>query len=310
LHVFNTGKVTLPDRLVYRDGSLLAPHSLDVLAFVIEHPRQGLILVGTGLNRKIADEPERYLGALGGTLSAVEMAKDQNFPAQLKRAKLPEKRVRSVILPDLRFTHTGEIQSFPAAQRIATSAEHQAATEQGEEYLYLAKEYDHLRDWRFIDFAGAEPVGTFRAHRDLFGDGSVLLIDAAGATAGGLAVLVRLPTRPILLCGNLAWTKQQYFYVRPPGLVFNREAWWEKAWRLKKFKDLVEELAVLPDHDWTAVEIAKTKDMVLHTFSAKEETTDSHKEKRENKAKKESKDKKQQGHATQKKKAALTFFFT
>jgi len=155
---------------------------------------------------------------------------------------------------------------------------------------------------RFIDFAGAEPLGTFRAHRDLFGDGSVLLIDAAGATAGGLAVLVRLPAAPVLLCGNLAWTKEQYFYARLPGLLFDRAAWWEKVWRLKKFKDLVPKLAVLPDHDWAAVAATKTKDMVLHTFSAKEETEDSGKEKRENASKKEGKDKKQRKRVAQKKK--------
>jgi hypothetical protein len=74
----------------------------------------------------------------------------------------------------------------------------------------------------------------------------------------------------VLLCGNLAWTKQHYLYTRPPGLLFDRDAWWEKIWRLKKFKDLVPELAVLPDHDWAAVEAAKTKDVVLHPFAAGE----------------------------------------
>src|SRR5215475_2087356 len=54
LHVFNTGTLEVRDKLVYRDGSLRDTASLDVLVFVIEHPRHGLILVGTGLNRQIA----------------------------------------------------------------------------------------------------------------------------------------------------------------------------------------------------------------------------------------------------------------
>jgi len=303
LHVFTTGSVALPSRLVYHGGSFLTPSSLDILVFVLEHPRYGLILVGTGLNQKIADNPERYLGTFGASLSTLTMAKDQDIVAQLKRAKLSENRVRSIILPDLQFDHTGELESFAAAQRIVASAEHEAAAEQGETGFYLPKEYDNVREWRFIDFVDAAPLGTFRAHRDLFGDGSVLLIDAAGATAGGLAVLIRLPTRPVLLCGNLAWTKEQYFYVRLPGLLFDREAWWEKAWRLKKFKELAQELVVLPDHDWAAVEAAKTKDMVLHPFSAKEEAKDSGKKKRESESKKEDKDKKQQKPVTPKKKA-------
>jgi len=301
LHVFTTGTITVRNRLIYRDGSLFETQQLDMLVFVIEHPRQGLILVGTGLNRKIADNPEGYLGAFSAPVNTLTMAKDQDILAQLKRAKLSPNRVRSIILPDLRFDHTGELESFPTAQAIVTSAEYNAATEQ-EADLYLSKEYDNRREWRFIDFTGAEPLGTFRAHRDLFGDGSVLLIDATGATAGGLTVLVRLPTQPVLLCGNLAWTKEQYFYVRVPGLLFDREAWWEKAWRLKKFKDLVEELIVLPDHDWAAIAAAKTKDIVLHPFAAEEEEN-ADKGEQENKAGKTGKDRKQREPTTQRKKA-------
>ncbi len=303
LHVFNTGTLVVPRKLVYRDESLLGTTSLDILVFVIEHPRHGLILLGTGLNRKIADDAERYMGTFRTSAGTPVMEEGQDILSQLKRAKLPGKKVRHIILPDLRLDHTGELESFPLAQPIVASAEYEAATDEKERALSLPKEYDDVRAWRFIDFAGTEPLGTFRAHRDLFGDGSVLLIDATGATAGGLAVLVRLPAAPVLLCGNLAWTKEQYFYTRLPGLLFDRDAWWERIWRLKKFKDLVPELAVLPDHDWSAVVAAKTKDIVLHSFSAEEVAEDSGKEKSEKQPKKEGKGKKQQRRVAQKKKA-------
>lgn len=300
LHVFNTGTVEVPSKLVYRGDSLLATHTLDILVFVIEHPRQGLILVGTGLNRHIADRPERYLGALLTSLGHPEMEKGQEIVAQLKRAKLPDEKVRHLILPDLRLDHTGEMESYPAAQAIAAATEHNLATDQEGTGLYLAKEYDNVREWRFIDFTGAQPLGTFRAHRDLFGDGSVLLLDAAGATAGGLAVLVRLPAAPVLLCGNLAWTKEQYVHARLPGLLADRQAWWEKIWRLKKFADLAPELIVLPDHDWAAAETVKNKDIILHPFSAKEAVETAVKKPAENKKKKEARGKGRQQQTTQK----------
>ena len=103
------------------------------------------------------------------------------------------------------------------------------------------------------------------------------LIDVTGATAGGLAVLVRLPTQPVILCGNLAWTESQYRYAWTPGFAFKREAWWDTVWRLKKFKDLFQTLVVLPDHDWAAIEKAKTADMtdmIVHIFSAPESSED------------------------------------
>lgn len=269
LHVFKTGTVEIPAKLVSRGSSVLDTQELDILVFLIEHPRQGLILFGTGLNHEIADNPERYLGGFINSLGGPEMEKGQDILSQLKKAKLSDKKVHALIMPDLRFDHTGEVENFPLAQVIVTSAEHTATTDKAGS-LSLTKEYDNVSKWKFIDFVGAGPLGTFPVHRDLFGDGSVLLLDATGATAGGLAALVRLPAGPVVLCGNLAWTEEHYRYARLPGLLFDRVAWWEKVWRLKKFKDLVPELAILPDHDWAAVEAAKTKDIVLHSFTTAE----------------------------------------
>ena len=134
-----------------------------------------------------------------------------------------------------------------------------------------------------MNFTDAPPLGTFPAHRDLFEDGSILILDATGATAGGLAVLIRLPTGPVLLCGNLAWTKEQYLHARFPRFLFDRKAWWEKVWRLKKFKELMPELVVLPDHELATIEsvqhqdksepvegkaqISLRKDIILHPFA-------------------------------------------
>lgn len=270
LHAFHTGTVEVPVRLIYQGGSVFETETLDIVVFAIEHPRQGVILFGAGFNRAIAADADKYLGEVFSALGEASMKTGQDILAQLTGAKLSPEKVRYVIAPDLRFDHAGEIESFPAAKIIVSSAEHTAATDRDGDELYLAKEYDTVRQWQFIDFADAIPLGTFLAHHDLFGDGSVLLIDATGATAGGLAVLVRLPHAPVLLCGNLAWTREHYFYARPPGLLFDRQAWWEKAWRLKKLAELVPELAVFPDHDWEAVVAAKTADVRVHEFAGKE----------------------------------------
>jgi hypothetical protein len=289
LHVFKTGEVTVPKKLAYRGGSLLETLVLDVLAFAIEHPRKGVILVGTGLSRGIVDEADGYLGVFRTAIGSPTMAEGQDILSQLESAGLSAERVRNIILPDLRFSHTGELENFPHAQVIVSSVEYTTAKEEGESALSLSDEYDGVRQWQFIDFVGAEPLGAFRAHRDLFNDGSVLLIDVAGATPGGLAVLVRLPHAPVLLCGNLAWTAEQARYVREPGFVFNRQSWWENAWKLKKFTELAPELVILPDHEWDAVEAAKTRDMIIHSFPPVREVKSSPKKGEEHKSRKKKK---------------------
>lgn len=283
LHVFKTGEISVPKRVVYRGGSFLETFSLDVLVFAIEHPRKGIILVGTGLSRAVMSEPENYLGAFRTAIGSLTLDEGQDILSQLKSADLSVEKVRNVILPDLRFSHTGELENFPHAQVIVSAAEYSAAMEKGESALSISDEYDGVKQWKFIDFTDSQPLGAFSASRDLFGDGSVLLIDVSGATPGGLAVLVRLPHSPVLLCGNLAWTGEQARYVREPGFVFNRQSWWKNAWRLKKFMELAPNLIILPDHDWEAAEAAQTRDIIVHPFSSDEESDSQEKQEQEDK---------------------------
>ena len=282
LHVFNTGSIQVPSRVVYHSGSLPQRQVLDILVFGIEHPKHGLILVGTGFNRVIAQDAEHYLGGFRSAIGVPHMEPEQDILSQLKAAQLSPDNVGFVIMPDLRLDHTGELESFPHATVVVASAEHTAAISSSHFGLYLQDEFDQVGEWQFVDFTtskplGTLPLGTFSAAQDVFGDGSVELIDVTGATAGGLAVLIRLPNQPVILCGNLAWTESQYRYAWTPGFAFKREAWWDAVWRLKKFKDLFPALVVLPDHDWAAVEKVKTTgmtDIIVHIFSAPESSED------------------------------------
>lgn len=271
LHVFQTGSIAVSSRVVYQDGSLPQQHTLDILVFGIEHPKQGLVLVGTGLNRGLAEDAPRYLGPIRSLFGQADLQPGQDVLSQLQTARLSAETVKFVILPDLRLDHTGELESLSQAAAVVTREEHVAALSSSPFGLYMADEFDQITSWQFVDFSANTPLGTFARSHDLFGDGSIELIDVTGATAGGLAVLVRLPARPVLLCGNLAWTHSQARYAWMPGLAASRELWWEKIWRLKKFKDLVPELLVLPAHDWAAVRKVEASDIIVHEFSPSEE---------------------------------------
>ena len=274
LHVFHTGSIEVPSRLVYQNGSLPQRQTLDILVFGIEHPKHGLVLVGTGLNRAMAEDAPRYLGQFRAALGRADMQPGQDILSQLKTAQLSVATVKFIIMPDLRLDHTGELERMSQAAVVVTREEHAAALSSspiGTIGLYMPREFDDIPTWQFVHFSADAPLGTFARSHDLFGDGSIELIDVTGATAGGLAVLVRLSRQPVILCGNLAWTHSQARYAWQPGLAFKREAWWEAIWRLKKFKDLVPELIVLPDHDWAAVRKVKAANITVHEFSPSQE---------------------------------------
>jgi len=283
LHVFHTGSLDLPDRLVYRGGSVARRRSLTVLSFGVEHPRHGLVLIGTGLNRNVAGDAAGYLGPVRAALVRAELRPDQDVAAQLDAAGFAVDDVRFVVMPDLGLDHAGEVETFTQAEVIVARQEH-AAARSGQQFdpgrgRYLPGEFDQVEKWRLVDFAPDSRLATFPRSHDLFEDGSIVLIDVHGATAGGLAVLVRLPQRPVLLCGNLAWTEAQARFAWMPGLAFDRAAWWESIWRLKKMKDLVPSLSLLPGHDLAAARTAAdapapngktSSDIVVHEFPSKE----------------------------------------
>ena len=121
LHVFNTGSIQVPSRVVYRSGSLPQRQALDILVFGIEHPKHGLILVGTGFNRAIAQDAEHYLGGFRSAIGVPHMEPEQDILSQLKAAQLSPDNVGFVIMPDLRLDHTGEVESFPHATVVVAA---------------------------------------------------------------------------------------------------------------------------------------------------------------------------------------------
>lgn len=58
------------------------------------------------------------------------------------------------------------------------------------------------------------PVATFTASHDLFGDGSILIVELAGHTPGSVGVLARTEVGWVLLAGDAAWHYEQVDRLR------------------------------------------------------------------------------------------------
>lgn len=261
VHVFNTGYVRESEALVLRGGSPTRTRDLPVPVFVIEHPKQGLILFNTGLKPGKAAESSALRGWMSLPMTSTVLPGD-DLKAQMQRAGLKPDAVRWIVLSNLRADHTGAAEAFPNARVVVAQAEREYARQAigG----YASGDIDNIANWKFIDFDGAKPLATFAAHVDLFGDGSCLLIDAAGATPGTVAMLVRLPHQPLLLADDMAAVAENVRYATRPASAADAAQWWDHIWRLKRFKDLVPELVVAPGHDVGSLQAAHTPDIVVH----------------------------------------------
>jgi N-acyl homoserine lactone hydrolase len=267
LHVFNTGYLRVDEAAVLRGGGLTRTRDLPVPAFLIEHPKRGLVLFNTGLSPAANGDSASAASPIWPSwlnLVRVDAVPGDDLQSQLQKAGFKPAAVRWIVQSNLRFDHTGELERFPNARVVVAKAEREYA--QQSPNGYRPDQFDDVANWKFIDFQSAEPVATFTAHVDLFGDASCLLIDASGSTPGTMALLVRLPQQPVLLADDMAAVQENVRYAAQPAAVFDRREWWDHIWRLKKFKDLVSDLVVVPGHDLAPLQSAHAKGVIVHEF--------------------------------------------
>jgi len=112
---------------------------------------------------------------------------------------------------------------------------------------------DSLEGRTTVDYdLDGPPMLTFTRSHDLFGDGSVVVVDLAGHTPGSVGLLLNTSAGPVLLAGDAAWHTYQIDDIRqkssyPGGLADeNRDEAFRTLHRLHAVRDRV---TVIPTHD-------------------------------------------------------------
>ena len=183
-----------------------------VVAFLVEHPGAGRVLVDTGFHPSIAVTPHEAFGRIAGRVikdvhdgagaGRVRPAARARHPARRGGGGgddppplRPRERHRRVPRVDVRRVEP------PSGRRPA-----RAGACKG----YWGRQFDHAFEWRTVDFESpdADSFATFGRALDLFGDGSVRLVSTPGHTAGHLSVVLRLRDREALLTGDAAYTRR------------------------------------------------------------------------------------------------------
>jgi glyoxylase-like metal-dependent hydrolase (beta-lactamase superfamily II) len=104
------------------------------------------------------------------------------------------------------------------------------------------------------------PVLTFASSHDLFGDGSVVLVDLGGHTPGSVGILLHTNDGWVLLAGDAAWHTWQIEDIRqkssyPGGIAdVDRSETFRTLHRLHAAKDRV---TIVPTHDHDAAQLLR-----------------------------------------------------
>ena len=234
----------VPSRLLYE--RMPGADQLSLQSFVVHHP-EATILIDPAVPRDVEDQAVSELQPL------------------LRRAVRPpattiptvESLAAAGIRPDLALsTHAHwdhvsgllDLPGLPAALH--------------DEELTWAATGDHapvggvrrgLADRELLEFSlDGPPILTFERSHDLFGDGSVVLVDLAGHTPGSVGVLLATADGPVLLAGDAVWHGLQIENVRQrsgfPGCLADVDR--EETWRtLHRLHALPASVNVVPAHD-------------------------------------------------------------
>ena len=226
-----------------------------VVAFLVQHPGAGAILVDTGFHPAVAVDAKQGVGPIGGLVfKDLQMGPDGAVAAQLRELQIDPASIGTVVMTHLHAHHASGIAEFPAATFMVSRDEWEAAASGRPAGGYVRRQFDHAFDYRTVDFEATEvdSFATFGRSVDLFGDGSVRMVYTPGHSAGHCSVILRLSGREALLTGDAAYTMRTIRESRLPYLMADEHRFRRSLREIQLYVDATPDALVIPGHDMEA----------------------------------------------------------
>ena len=229
------------------------------LAFAVRHPRQGTVLVDSGLHPDAARDLRRDFGLRMSILFRGLRPASEPFEAQLRGIGVDPEEVKRVVMTHLHVDHTSGMRLLPRARFTCAAEEWRSATGPGAGGRgYVSHHLPPESRMTLLDFeAEGEPHGPFDRTIDLFGDDSVRVVSTPGHTRGHLSVLLRVGDgRRVLLVGDAAYTLRSIDEQRLPLMTAGDRAYRDSLRQIGEFGRAEPAAVVVPSHDpeaWRAL---------------------------------------------------------
>ncbi|MBN9243210.1 MAG: N-acyl homoserine lactonase family protein [Mesorhizobium sp.] len=192
------GKVVVNDLSLFSDTFAYGgqKRTLTDSCYLIRHGTD-YMLWDTGLSKTLLH---------AGTPADAPMAPtlERTVTDQLQEIGVAPDRIATIGISHYHFDHTGQAADFPKARLLIGKADFEALKSAPAPF---GAEPALLEPW----LNGKAPVEEVSGDKDVFGDGSVIMLSAPGHTPGSHALLVRLAEKgPVLLSGDTVHFEQQF----------------------------------------------------------------------------------------------------
>jgi N-acyl homoserine lactone hydrolase len=236
---------------VPKDRWVTAP----IVAFLVEHPGAGAVLIDTGFHASVATSPRSNLGRMGALLyRGIEMTPEQSVAGQLRARGMQPSDVRTVIMTHLHPDHASAIVDFPDATFLLSDVEWEAAAEGGQRQGYMKSQFDHGFDYRLLDFDSdaANSFSGFARSLDVFGDGSVRVLFTPGHTLGHMSVALQTAKGEVLVAGDAIFMHRTLDEEHLPFALPDEHLFRRSLRELKQYRKETPDSLIIPGHDWEA----------------------------------------------------------
>jgi N-acyl homoserine lactone hydrolase len=223
------------------DSGTLGLGGIEVpVPFLLDPPPAGRRSRRRGQSAGARPRPARALGELANVFE-VHMTEEQHCVPQLGPLGVEPHSVGHVVQTHLHIDHTGTLGHFPDATVVVHSRELQAARAAEDPLAtgYVRADYERpeLR-WQLVD-----------GELDLFGDGTIRLLETPGDSAGHMSLLLDLEeTGPVLITADAADNRAQWEGREHPRALFSREDASRSLQRLRELAQQADALVVF-GHD-------------------------------------------------------------
>lgn len=206
------------EAMVVDGGGYFTVRKLVHPAVLVEHPN-GTLLWDTGLGIELNAQMESFSWADQQLFKVVD-----HMPArqQLIEAKYDISSIDMIVPSHMHWDHISGLEDFSPIPVWVQEASFQEASK-GAPPAFVASQFDDPKiNWEFITLEGGLYEG-FEHSRDVFGDGSVVLVDTSGHSHGHLGMFVNLSdSERFFFIGDTTWVLE--------GVQMNRS----RPWLIKK----------------------------------------------------------------------------
>jgi N-acyl homoserine lactone hydrolase len=230
-----------------------------IIAFLVEHPGAGPILIDTGLHPSIAVDKKQNVGRLFAATVARDwsMEPEQALPDQLRERGIEPSEVKLIVMTHLHLDHSSGMVQFPGATFLFSRQEWEIANApRNWRNGYVTSHFDHAFDYRLLDFDG-DGVGSFASFGrsfDLLGDGSMRAVFTPGHTMGHMSVVLRTAGREVLVAGDAVYTKHALVTGHEPYLMQDEHLFARSLREIQRYTEQTPSAVVVPGHDMEAWE--------------------------------------------------------